>query len=84
MHTIRALPAENSFRLEARGASLLFQDLHVEIGEFFRIHSVADLNRIAADLAVFHISLSPNGEIEDHRDFLPAIRTCEEVFHIAN
>jgi hypothetical protein len=25
--------------------------------------------------------LSPDGEIEDHRNLFPAVRACKEVFH---
>ena len=42
---------------------------------------VVNLDGLAADLTVFNVSLVLHRGVEDHRDFLPAIRTGEEVFH---
>ena len=38
----------------------LFECFCVEINEIFVLHAIADLDRVAADLAVFDISLAPN------------------------
>jgi hypothetical protein len=35
---------------------------------------------IAADFTVFYIRLAARSEIEQHRDFFPAIRAGEKVF----
>jgi hypothetical protein len=59
----------------------LFENLCAEVNEGIVSHGIADLDRVAADLAVLHIGLTPYREIEDHRNFLPAIRACEGVFH---
>jgi hypothetical protein len=63
------------------GGRNLFENLCAEINEGIVLDGIADLDRVAADLAVFHIRLTPNREIEDHRNFFPAIRACEGVFH---
>lgn len=45
------------------------------------VHSVMDLDRFAAYLTVFHVSLIGYGRIEDYRNDLPAVRAREEEFH---
>jgi hypothetical protein len=48
------------------------------------MNHVPDLNRTAADFAVFGIGLAPDGHVEHHRNSFAAIRTFEEAFHIVN
>jgi hypothetical protein len=57
------------------------KNLGGERSERIVFHRVADLNRIAAHLAIFHVGLAADGEIEQHRDLLSAMRANEEVFH---
>ena len=63
------------------GQTKLLEDFCAETSERVVLHGIADLDRVAADLAVFDIGLPSNGEVEDHRNFFSAIRACEEVFH---
>jgi hypothetical protein len=59
----------------------LLEELCSKTSERIVLHGVVDLDRVAADLAVFDIRLTPNGKIKEHRNFFPAIRACEGVFH---
>ena len=59
----------------------LLEDFGGKVREGVILHAVTDLNRVAADFAIFDVSLTANGEVQDHRDFFPAIGAVEGVFH---
>ena len=42
----------------------------------------ADLDGIAANFAILHISLLADGKIENHRDLFSAVWAHEMVFHV--
>ena len=50
----------------SRGGSILSEGFRAEISERVILHGITDLNGIAADFAVFDISLASYREIEDH------------------
>jgi hypothetical protein len=52
-----------------------------EFDDLFAVDHVSNLDRPAADFAVFDIRLASHRSIEDHRDVFTAIRTSEIVFH---
>ena len=59
----------------------LAEGLGIEVGEFVIFYGKADLDWFAAYLAVFDVGLSPDGQIQHHRDFFSTIWTTEFVFH---
>ena len=66
-----------------RGSNLdnSFQNFGGEAGEGVVFHAVTDLNWIAADFAIFHVSLTANRKVQHHRNLFPAIGTAEKMFH---
>src|SRR5207302_7240975 len=61
--------------------ALLFEALGGEADELVVFSGIADLDGIAADLAIFDVNLARNGEIQDHGDFFTTVRAHESVFH---
>jgi hypothetical protein len=59
----------------------LFEALGSEAGHVIFFDAIADLDGIATDFAIFDIDLARNREIENHGDFLAAVRAHETVFH---
>src|ERR1700676_179722 len=59
----------------------LFQDLGGELSERIILYAVTDLDWVAADFAVFDVVLTSNRQVENHRNFFPAIWAVERVFH---
>jgi hypothetical protein len=53
------------------GQAKLLEDFCTETSERVVLHGIADLDRVAADLAVFDIGLTSNREVENHRIFSP-------------
>ena len=45
------------------------------------LYGAADFNGVAADFTVFHVGLTANGKVHDHRNLFAAIRANEKVFH---
>jgi hypothetical protein len=56
----------------------------VESRQLIVLREIGDLDGIAANFAIFGVCLARNGEIEDHRDLLAAVRAHEGVFHRDN
>ena len=46
------------------------------------LDGIGDLDRAAADFAVFYVGLAADGEVQDHRNFLATVRAGESVFHL--
>jgi hypothetical protein len=59
----------------------LFEALGGEAGQVIFFDAIADLDGITTDFAIFDIDLARNREIENHGDFLAAVRAHETVFH---
>jgi hypothetical protein len=59
----------------------LFEALGGETGKVIFFDAIADLDGIATDFAIFHVDLAGNRQIENHGDFLAAVRAHETVFH---
>jgi hypothetical protein len=59
----------------------LFESLGVETGERIVLHAVTDLDWVAANFTVFDVTLTANGQVENHRNLFPTIRATEGVFH---
>jgi hypothetical protein len=53
----------------------------VEASDVVILYGKADLNRLAAYLAVFDIGLATDGQVQDHRNLFAAIRAAEFVLH---
>src|SRR6266566_3506656 len=48
----------------------------------FILDHIVDLDRFATDLAILHVRLTSHRVVQHHGNFLPTVRTCEEVFHL--
>jgi len=42
---------------------------------------IGDLDRVATDFAIFHITLAANGKIQNHGNLFAAVRASEIVLH---
>lgn len=60
--------------------ALLLQRVGREVRKLAVLHAEGDGDWVAADLAVFYVTLRARGEIEQHRNLLPAIWAREFVF----
>jgi hypothetical protein len=60
----------------------LFEDLGGELRERIILYAVADLDRVAADFAVFDVALPANRQVENHRNLFPTIWAGKGVFHL--
>lgn len=68
-------PADRRLRLD------LFEHLGVKARENVILDCIADLDGLAADFTVFDVGLATDRNVEDHRNFFPAVRAGEAVFH---
>src|SRR5216683_659336 len=59
----------------------LFQNFGGEAREDIVFHVVTNLNRVAANFAILDIGLTANRNVQDHRNFFPAIWAMEEMLH---
>lgn len=59
----------------------LLKTLGIELSQGVVFNSVADLERVAANLTVFDVAVTVNREVQDHRDLFAAKWTGEGVFH---
>jgi hypothetical protein len=64
-----------------QGCVDLFERLSVEGRKSVILDCIADLDGLAANLTVFDVGLATDRNVQDHRDFFPAIRAGEAVFH---
>ena len=69
-------------RLQKRLVLGLLEDVRLKRHNFAVLEGVADLDGMAAYLAILDVSLTLHRGIEDHRDLLPAVGTREEVLHM--
>jgi hypothetical protein len=60
---------------------VLLEAFGIETSERIILYAVADLDWVAADFAVFNVSLTANRQVEDHRNLFSTIRAVEGVFH---
>jgi hypothetical protein len=60
----------------------LFQRLGVEFGECVVFDREAYFDGMAANFAIFNVSLSRDGRVQEHGDFFAAVGTLECMFHI--
>ena len=64
------------------GSQLSFQGLGVEGSNGVVFHFAGNFNGVAAHFTIFHIRLTGNRQVHDHRNLFPAIRANEKVFHL--
>ena len=53
----------------------------VEGRDVIIFYSKTDLNRFAAHLAIFDVGLTPDGQVQEHRNLFTTIGAVELVFH---
>jgi hypothetical protein len=77
----RLSTSDAAFRCSASDVKL-FERLSVELGEGIVFHGETYFYRMAADFAIFDVSLARDGSVQHHGDFFAAVGTIERVFHI--
>lgn len=60
----------------------LLQDSGFEGSDLIFNDRVADLDWMAANFAIFDVSLAADGGIEDHRNLFPTVGAGEKMFHV--
>jgi hypothetical protein len=77
----RAPITDKSQATRIHGKINLFEGPGIKAGERIVFHAVADLDWLAAHFAIFDVALSPNRQVQDHRNLFPTIGAIEGVFH---
>jgi hypothetical protein len=59
----------------------LFECFGGELRERLILYAVTDLDRVAADFAVFDVGLASNRKVKNHRNLFPTIGAGKGMFH---
>jgi len=69
-------------RIETRWTPMSsFESLGAESCDGVFVHAARNFDGLAAHFAVFHVGLTADGKVHDHRNLFAAIWANEKMFH---